>query len=93
MAWVLSRQEIEEIKSDFDAGRVPQIVFLGVYPKDCIMAMMIFYVLEDEYNAGRLPLRQFAEAWAGVSEVFFGGDQSEYESLISLLDSIELGPN
>lgn len=68
----LSRQHIAEIKADLDAGRTPQIIWLGVYPKEAIMATMIFYELEDEYNMGRLTWAQFANGVSGVAREFLG---------------------
>lgn len=68
----LSRQHIAEIKADLDAGRTPQIIWLGVYPVEAIMATMIFYELEDEYSAGNLTWSQFANGADGVAREFLG---------------------
>lgn len=67
---MLSRQHINEIKADIDAGRVPQIVWLGVYPREAIMAAMIFYALEDEYNSRRLTWAEFASGALATTEAF-----------------------
>lgn len=68
----ISRQEIAEIKATLDTGRVPLQVEL--YSADVIMGTMLFYELEDEYNADRLSWPEFASGALKVSKMFLEGD-------------------
>lgn len=70
---LLSRETIAEIKADLDAGRTPQLIWFG-YSTDVIMATMIFYELEDEYNVGNLNWPQFARGTLAISKAFLGDD-------------------